>query len=346
MSPNPGVGSQPDVRPVASSVAELVGPDAVREPLEAADGKTGARLERVLVDGQRYVLKYLHVRDDWSMRATGDLACRPIALWREGWLDQLPDCLDHAMVGAAWDDRPQGRGGAILMRDVGGWLLPEGDHEIPLEQHLRFVDHTAQLHAAFWGRRDTLGLLTLPHRLVIFGPQLAECERALGGSDPVPTRFVPEGWARFGDRAPRAAELVLPLLDDPTPLAAALATTPQTLVHGDLKAGNLGSDADGRTILLDWAVPGVAPPCIDIAWYVCLNRARLPQSKEDALVAYRDALERHGIDTGPWWERQLSLCLLAMLVLFGWEKALGDDDDAATEIAWWQARALEGARWL
>ena len=334
------------VREVAPSVAELLGPTAVREAFANADGKSGARMERVVVEGERYVLKYLHVDDDWTMRATGDVACRPVTLWRLGWLDLLPACIDHTVVGAAWDDRPEGRGGAILMRDVGDRLLPEGDEEIPLPQHRRFLDHMAQLHAAFCERPRTIDLLPLSQRLIIFGPRLAEHERAHGGTDAVPTQFVPNGWARFGERAPRAADLVRSLHDDPTPLSDALAATPQTLVHGDWKAGNLGSGADGRTILIDWAVPGVAPPCVDIAWYICLNRARLPHAKEDALTVYRDALERHGVDTGPWWERQLSLCLLAMLVLFGWEKALGDDDEAAAELAWWEARALEGVRWL
>jgi hypothetical protein len=257
-------------------------------------------------------------------------------------LDQIPSCLDHAVVGAAWDQRPRGRGGALLMHDVGDALLPEGDHQIPLEQHLAFLDHMAQLHVAFWGVHDTLGLLPLPVRLVIFGPHLASTERARGGADVVPTELVPAGWERFAERAPRAAEVVLPLLDDPAPLVDALSTTPQTLVHGDWKAGNLGSHPDGRTILLDWAVPGVAPPCVDAAWYVCLNRARLPQSKEGSLLAYREALERHGVDTAPWWDRQSALCLLGLTLMFGWEKALGDDE----ELAWWEARALEGAKEL
>jgi len=37
------------------------------------------------------------------------------------------------------------------------------------------------------------------------------------------------------------------------------------------------------------------------------------------------------------------LCLLGALVQFGWEKALGGYDD---ELAWWEARAVEGARLL
>jgi hypothetical protein len=87
----------------------------------------------------------------------------------------------------------------------------------------------------------------------------------------------------------------------------------------------------------------VAPACAEIAWYVCLNRARLPQTKEDTLDAYRAGLERQGVDTRLWWDRQCGLSLLATLLLFGWEKALGDDDEATAELAWWQARALEGA---
>ena len=330
-------------RPVAASLPEVFGTDVRPEPLEQRDGKTGARLERLTVDGRRYVLKRLHLNDDWGMRASGDLVLRPLAAWRAGWLDRLPGTIDHAVVAAAWDERSDGRGAVLVMHDVGDELVPEGDEELPLEQHRGFIDHMAQLHATFWGWQDTIGLLPLSERFAWFGPDLAEAERARGGTNVVPTRLVPEGWARLSARSPRVADVVLDLLDDPTPLVASLETTPQTLVHGDWKAGNLGSHPDGRTILLDWAIPGVGPGAADIAWYVCLNRARLPQSKDEALDAYRDALERHGIDTASWWERQCSLSLLGTLLLFGWEKALGDDDESAEDLAWWEQRALDAA---
>ena len=70
--------------------------------------------------------------------------------------------------------------------------------------------------------------------------------------------------------------------------------------------------------------------------------ARLPHAKEDAIDALRSALEAKGITTNGWWERQLSLCLLGTLLMFGWEKALGGDD----ELGWWCDRAREGARHL
>jgi hypothetical protein len=80
----------------------------------------------------------------------------------------------------------------------------------------------------------------------------------------------------------------------------------------------------------------------DLAWYLSLNRARLPESKEDAIEATRRSLEARGVDTRGWWEAQVGLCLLGALVQFGWEKALGDAD----ELGWWCDRAREGARWL
>jgi aminoglycoside phosphotransferase (APT) family kinase protein len=96
-------------------------------------------------------------------------------------------------------------------------------------------------------------------------------------------------------------------------------------------------------VLLDWELPGRGAPVSDLAWYLAINCRRLPQTKEATTSAYRAALERHGIDTTPWWDRQLALCLLGALVQFGWEKALGGYDD---ELAWWEAKALDAAHLL
>ena len=118
-----------------------------------------------------------------------------------------------------------------------------------------------------------------------------------------------EGWTRLPEVAPDLAELVGPLLDDPQPLVAALGDVPHTLVHGDWKAANLGSHPDGRTILLDFGeVSGEASPLADVCWYLALNADLLPETNERALLTYRTALERHGIDTGvggtgPWRSR-------------------------------------------
>lgn len=329
-------------RPVAASVEELLAGASAREPIRPPDGKSETGFERVVIGGERYVVKHLHCDGDWIARVTGDLTCRPLEVLRSGLLDRLPACIDHAVVGAAGGLGRNGWGAALLLRDVSPWLVPEGDAPLPLHQHRRFLDHMAALCAAFWGWEDGIGLMPLSHRYLFFGPWLSETEAALGSGATVP-RLAAEGWARFPEAAPRAAEIVLPLVAGPWPLIEALERTPTTFVHGDWKAGNLGTGPDGRTILLDWAYPGRGLACGELAWYLALNSARLPEPYEDAISAYRRSLEGHGVDTSGWWETQLGLALLGALILFGWDKALhGTPDD----LAWWEDRALEGARHL
>ena len=77
-------------------------------------------------------------------------------------------------------------------------------------------------------------------------------------------------------------------------------------------------------------------------WYLALNRARLPESKEQSIETYRGALERSGIATAEWWDRQLGLSTIAIMVCFGWEKAVGDPD----ELAWWDGQVEAARVWL
>jgi hypothetical protein len=94
---------------------------------------------------------------------------------------------------------------------------------------------------------------------------------------------------------------------------------------------------DGRTILLDWALPGSGPACWELCWYLALNRARLPETKEATIARFRASLEGRGMDISRWFERQLDLCLVGVMSTFGWEKALGDDD----ELHWWERRVMD-----
>lgn len=327
-------------REVAGSVSELVAGASSREPMASADSKSGARFERVVIDGESFVLKHVDRRDDWIMRQTGDVSCGPVVVWEAGVLDLVPDCIDHATVGAARD----GGGGAVLMRDVGDGLVPGGDSRLPLDQHLRFVDHLAAFHAACWGWVDTVGLVPVANRYSFFGPEAIACEAALGFPQPVP-QIARDGWQRLATVAPDMAAALAPLRAAPWALFDALASTPQTFLHGDWKLGNLGSHPDGRTILVDWSICGAGPPLAELGHYLALNCARLPErhTKDDTIAAYRSALARHGIDTEPWWDRQLALCLLGTMLLLGWEKSF---DESGAELAWWRQRVLDGVRIL
>ena len=112
-------------------------------------------------------------------------------------------------------------------------------------------------------------------------------------------------------------------------------------MHGNWKLDNLGSDDRGRTVLLDWELPGFGAPLSDLAWYLAINCRRLPESKEAAIEAYRQSLHAGTASTPTaWWDTQLDLALLGALVQFGWEKAFSGYDD---ELAWWERHALAGA---
>jgi len=333
---------QPAPRPVAASIEELLDGARSRRPFLHSDSKSGAGFERVEIDGEPHILKHVHIDDDWTMRFFFETTCIPVDVWRHGLMDVLDGRIDHATVAVASGLGRDGLGGALLMRDVSPWMVPAGDDPLPLEHHRQLLDDLAALAARMWGWTDDVGLLPLANRWLAFNDAGIAAEEARGFPDAVP-RIAKEGWARFDERAPRAArQAVQALRRDTGPLVEAVAATPLTFLHGDWKLGNLGLGADGRTVLLDWTYCGVGPACFDLGWYLAINRARLPHSKEEAIAAFRASLERHGVDTTGWWERQLGLCLLGTVVLLGWEKALGGDE----EFGWWCDRAVEGARLL
>jgi hypothetical protein len=316
------------------SLREFLSRASSQELWQPDDSKSGARFERVIIDGGRFVLKYQDPRDDWLLRASGDPGVRYVRLWESGLLRRLPSCIDPAVVACSFE----GSVGRVLLRDVTAQLLPPG---VPFTtvQHIRFLDHMAAMHATFWNWTDDVGLTPLATRYLMFSPAVAAAEVAQDSAVLVP-KLMSAGWARLLDVSPGLAGHVLALLDDPSPLVAALEKVPHTLVHGDWKGANLGIHADGRTVLLDFGeAPGEASPIADLSWYLALNSDLLPESKDETLVRYRAALELHGVETAGWWETAVALELLGTMLQFGWEKALGGP---GPELAWWEARATEG----
>ncbi len=324
---------------VLGSVAELLAGATDRHPMVDGAGKSGALLERVTLGGRPHVVKYLDMTRDWTMRAAGVLGGASLEMWRRGLLHHMPGCFEQPIVAVA-----HGEDGVtvLLMRDVGEYLVPVTDALVPLDQHLRFLDHMAALHATFWEASEEIDVVPVMHRYLELSPWTAQAEEHLRSEHLVP-RLVRQGWPLLAEVAPRAAAVVVPLAWDPAPLVMALATTPQTLVHGNFKLDNLGSTPDGRTVILDWESSGRGAACSDLAWYLAINCRRLPQTKADTVEAFRSALERRGVRTEPWWQTQLSLSLLGALVQFGWEKAFGGYDE---ELRWWEEQALAGARLL
>jgi len=320
-----------------ASLEELLDDVDARAPFRTSDALSGSRFEAVRFRGRRMILKYVGVDDDWIMRASGDLHCRQLRLFQSGVLSRLPASIDHAIVAVAPYRSERGHtGAAILMREVATFLIPPGSAPIDLRTHLRFLDHMAELHAAYWGWEDAFELFPLAHHYVFLTPTMAAIEQERGSTDPVP-RAVAEGWARLHRLWPKTAATLTELAEDPGALAGALDAGPQTLVHGDWKLGNLGEHADGRTILLDWDRCGAGPATFDLAWYLAVNCDRLPQSKEAAIDAYRGSLQTHGVSVDGWWDSQLALTSLGAFLMLGWAKT-----DDPVEFRWWESRLADG----
>ena len=294
------------------SAAELLGRASARESVVPADARSGAIFERVMVGPDRYFVKRLSVASDWIMRASGDRVCRQYLVWQAGIMDQCPECIDHAVVAMSVDGKGQGAVLTIVMRDVGGLLVPPGDAILPTGQHAGFIEHMAALSASFWDWDDQIGLTTMAQRIRFFAPDIIAAELTASEVPPA-VAAAAAGWGELPARSPLLAQLAQLVHDRPEVITEPLSRTPCTFLPGDWKLGNLGTHHDGRTILLDWAFPGAAPACWDLCWYLALNRARLPEPKEAVISRFRAALEHHGIDTGNWWQRQLDLCMITIL---------------------------------
>lgn len=332
-----------------------------RLPFSSVDSLSGSRFLRLETvsarDGTRhgYIVKRISLEWDWLMRAAGDQIGRAALAWQSGLLDRVPAVIDHGVVACAED----GSGRAILMRDLRDCLFPPGDERIAAGDHERILDAMAELHARFWDdaadAAPERGFISLRQHYHILSPETAR--REAGGSDPIP-RMIGAGWELLPELVdPDIAAVIGTLLDDPGPLCTTLAPHSRTVVQGDWKLGNLGLRRGWphRVVLLDWDRVGSGPPGLDLAWYLAVNSARLPVSKEDTIASYRGRLERRlgGRLDPAEWQRQLDLTLLGGFLQLGWPKLLGAvSEDPATrareraELRWWSDRVRAGARWL
>src|SRR6185437_6949205 len=182
--------------------------------------------------------------------------------------------------------------------------------------------------AAFWGQADLVsaerGFCSLAQHYHALSPETGR--REAGGPDAIPPMIV-AGWAQLAALVdPDVVDVVSALLEDPAPLCQALERHVTTIVHGDWKLGNLGwRRDDNRVILLDWDRVSAGPAGLDLAWYLAVNSARIPVTKEEVIGSYtRELAARIGtLFNDAAWQQQLDLTLLGGFLQLGWPKLLG-----------------------
>ena len=305
----------------------LAGVDAISFPHTGFSGATLTRLVRG--DGRAYVLKRMSIEHDWIMRATDDVACRE-AVVADARVD-LGAGIRTPAVGAARD----GGEYALLMRDIGDHLLPQGT--ITESQLQAIVAGMSSLHER--PMPDRLPWCDLTRRLTLLTPDGARIAAEYG----VPVaRDILDGWRLFDEHATAGARgIVRALIADPAPLVRALERSPAAFLHGDLKFDNIGLDDGGRMWLIDWAMPLVAAPAVDLGWFLAINSRRLPVPLDDLMLQYADATGM----TADLRARHDALTVLCGLLLRGWRKALDAAAGEPAELRWWCERA-EDASWV
>jgi hypothetical protein len=325
---------------------------------DSASGSSFLAIETNGGNGPRFVVKLSSPACDWIVRGTADSCGREVLVWTTGLLDQLSPEITHPIIACA----RAVEGWAILMHDVSDQLIPDplGASSIDVADHRRYLDALAALHADFWGRSEivgpALGYCSPWHRYTVFSPATGERE----ADDPKEDiRLIREGWPLFlALTAPDVAVLLRQLVADPTPLCAAMARYPQTVLHGDPRPANLGivRDRRPRVVLLDWHLTGPGVPAVDLAWYLASIRSRAPVPNESIISWYRERLaQRLGTRFDEaWWQPQIELSLLGQLVRMGWGRGWDAEHHPShvirkwtrTDLEWWCDRARAGARWL
>ena len=336
-------------RAVASSVDELLAGATARTPLAAGDAKSGSVLERVVIDGRAaWCSSTCTSTTTGRCAASATSAADPCAVWASGLLDALPDCIDHAVVGAAGGSGPQRWGAALLMRDVGDarWC-PRATSPSPSSSTASSSTTSPRCRAAFWGWRRRRCRAAARSRAAgaRSAPAGWRSRRRAGWPEAVPAdRRRGLGAVRRAGAGRRRSTLVDDLRRDLDPLVGGAAPhAARRFLHGDWKLGNLGIAPDGRTVLHRLGLPGRGPVGHELGLVPGAQPgppARV--ARRTPIDAFRAALERHGIAT-PAGGSASSACACSAPSC---SSAGRRRSATTTSSAGGATAAREGARWL
>ncbi len=306
-----------------------------REVLAEHDGRSGAMLERVVLDdGTQLIVKSADPTNDLTMVTSGNVD-RELRLFKSGAFDRLGDGVGHPIVDV-WRD---GSTVVTVMRDLGD-TIPGWTRVISREEVGRVMAALGSMHTTFLDDVPD-DLCPLETRLALLGrSSMASVPTGIGGNLPA---AILHGWDCFESFAPSdIAAAVFAIHEDPEPLAKAFrATSPLTMCHGDIWLVNLAIEPE-QVVLLDWAIATAAPPALDLSIFLTGAAANMACSRADAI----DEFVRRSPTTST---DGVACAMLYGLVEMGWNKALDatEHEDAAMrareqeDLDWWIARARE-----
>lgn len=313
--------------------AALAAETASRAPVDGHDGRSGARLERVvLTDGTRLVVKSTDPAADLAMIVSEDRDGRELRLWRDGHLADLPPGVDHPIVDC-WRE-VDGRI-VTVMRDLGDAVIT-WDRRLGPHDCARVLGAAAALHRRFAGRAPDALCPLATYLTALAPPTVAPLA---GGPNPLPGVIL-RGWERAAELVPaEVMDALLGIFAEPWPLARALAAEGTTWVHGDLWPVNVAL-TPGDVTLLDWGLGVDGPAELDLATFLAGAASLAEERRERLIAAYRRSGGRAG-------GAVLARSLLAVFGMYAWNKALDAAEHAdpvirrreRADLDWWVAQA-------
>ena len=146
--------------------------------------------------------------------------------------------------------------------------------------------------------------------------------------------------ALFDELAPPpCARSCMRLFDDPSPLVArARDARPPRSCTATSSSTTSASIASGRMWLIDWAMTLVAPPAVELGWFLAINSRRLPRRRSTASWRAMPMRPRYAAELR---RQHDALTVLCGLLLRGWRKAL---DAAEGEATSWRGGANASKR--
>lgn len=299
-----------------------------RVPLDDHDGRSGATLERgVLDDGRHVIVKTVAPDRDITFALGGEPTGRERRLWETGVLHGLPPGIGHALLGAGWVDGLL----VTVMSDLESAVLT-WDRVLRADDLDRIFGALAAMHRRFAGQAPP-GLCDIRTRAALFAPE----GFASLAADHELVPAVLAGWEHFVEIVPHSiADAVLSTLRRPDDLAAVLTSGVSTLCHGDAWLVNMALTSN-ELVLLDWNLATHGPASLDLVYFVVGCAAHIDLPDDILLEKARDAC-RDLVDDTVW-----NATLFWALCELGWNKALDatthpDHNERARarrELQWW-----------
>lgn len=308
--------------------------------LHAGSGASGSIVELVDTRHGRFAVKHSSSTRDWLMRATHDKG-REAALFREGVFADLPDSLLVPIIAA----EPEGDGWVIVMDDVSD-QLHASERNLTRTEGQRLFAALGEMHRHFENRNLPDALTHLTDRINACSTHVVASEQ--NGADRLPKWFQ-RSWELLDTLVPGdVAAIVRDIDHDPTPIANALLTRGQTLLHGDAGPSNVGFTGH-QVVLIDWQMATVGPGVFDL---VCVlnNANRIDATLDELLDDVRASAGRNHDE----FTLQLAILANVPFACALWTTGAVEDVDpqwraeAASALDWWARAARRAAaytRW-